>query len=128
MITEEFKAVKKCCLYASDFHLEMILLPYIKERINKLSPIIITQNDLSDTIKVLLDRVNINKEEKQKILNLNWKESTREDVNNIKNLIENNEDIDIIVNGDYSYIEEINIKLEPIDNNIHIINCFNAGI
>ena len=43
MITKESKAVKKCCLYASDFHLEMILLPYIKERINKSNFIIFTQ-------------------------------------------------------------------------------------
>lgn len=128
MITKESKAVKKCCLYASDFHLEMILLPYIKERINKSSFIIITQNDLSDTIRVLLDRVNINKKEKQEILNLNWKITTIEDIDYIKKSVKNDEDIYIVINGDYNYIKDVNINLKSIDNNnVHIIDCFNIN-
>lgn len=128
MITKESKAVNKCCLYASDFHLEMILLPYIKERINKSSFIIITQNDLSDTIRVLLDRVNINKKEKQEILNLNWKITNIEDIDYIKESVKNDEDIYIVINGDYNYIKDVNINLKLIDNNnVHIIDCFNIN-
>lgn len=128
MITKEFDAVKKCCLYASDFHLEMILLPYIKERINKSNFIIITQNDLSESIKILLDRVNINNEEKQTLLSLNWKVSNKEDIECIKKLIKNEEFVDIIVNGDCKYIKEINNDLKLLDNNnIHIIDCFNIN-
>ena len=33
MITKEHETKKYCCFYASDFHLEMILLPYIKNNI-----------------------------------------------------------------------------------------------
>ena len=35
MITKEHKVKKYCLFYASDFHLEMILLPYIKKNIYK---------------------------------------------------------------------------------------------
>ena len=41
MITEEQCTEKTCLFCASDYHLEMILLPYIKERIDKNKIIII---------------------------------------------------------------------------------------
>ena len=128
MITKESKLVKKCCLYASDFHLEMILLPYIKEGIDKSKFLIITQNDLSETIKILLDRVNIEKKHKKEILNLNWKKTNIEDLKYVKELINKNDDIHIIVNGDYKYINEINDNLILLySNNVNIIDCFNIN-
>jgi len=125
MITKESNVIKKCCLYASDFHLEMILLPYIKERIDKSNFIIFTQNDLSNTVKILLDRVNIDKTQKEEILKLNWKESSIENVESKKNIINDNEEINIIINGDCNYIEDINKDLRKLNNNVNIIDCFN---
>ena len=128
MITKESKLIKKCCLYASDFHLEMILLPYIKERIDNSKFLIITQNDLSDTIKILLDRVNIEKKQKKEILNLNWNATIIEDLKIDKELINKQNDIHIIVNGDYNYINKINNNLILLySNNINIIDCFNIN-
>ena len=128
MITKESNSVRKCCLYASDFHLEMILLPYIKEGIDKSKFLIITQNDLSETIKILLDRVNIEKKHKKEILNLNWKKTNIEDLKYVKELINKNDDIHIIVNGDYKYINEINDNLILLySNNVNIIDCFNIN-
>lgn len=125
MITKESKLVKKCCLYASDFHLEMILLPYIKERIDKSKFLIITQNDLSNTIKILLDRVNIDNKQKEEVLKLNWKASLIESAQLIKYFINNNEEINIIVNGDFNYIEAIHKELKIKNHNVNIIDCFN---
>ena len=34
MITKEDKIQKSCCFYASDYHLEMIILPYINKKID----------------------------------------------------------------------------------------------
>lgn len=124
MITKESNTVRKCCLYASDFHLEMILLPYIKERINKSKFLIITQNDLSNTIKILLDRVNIEKTQKEEILKLNWKDCSIQGIQSMKEAINDNKEINIIVNGDWNYIEAINKELK-IFNNVKIIDCFN---
>lgn len=127
MITKESKLVKKCCLYASDFHLEMILLPYITERINKSKFLIITQNDLSNTIKILLDRVNIDKKPKEEILKLSWKETSIENIQSIKDIIGDNEEIKVIVNGECDYIEYVNKKLKFLKDNVEIIDCFNIN-
>ena len=123
MMIKETEAIKKCCLYASDFHLEMILLPYIRERIDKKTFIIITQNDLSETIKILLNRVNINKEDRKKILDIDWTEYNGKDFNYIKE----SDNIEIIINGNNSFIEELNDRIKSLNNKINIVNCYNIN-
>lgn len=128
MITKELEATKKCCLYASDFHLEMILVPYIKERLEKTKFVILTENNLQDTIKILLDRININKNDKEKILDLKWYANDNEKFDKIKELNEKNSKICIIINGNYNYIKEKNKKLnELMKNNLEIIDCLNIN-
>ena len=51
MITEETVIEKSCLFCASDYHLEMILLPYICKKVKKEKIIIITQDDLDSSIK-----------------------------------------------------------------------------
>ena len=72
MITKELNIKKYCCFYVSEFHLEMILLPYIRKNIDNSKIIIFTQENLKDTVTILLDRINCNSEEKNKILNLHY--------------------------------------------------------
>ena len=121
MITKEFKLKKYCCLYASDFHLEMILLPYVKKNINKFKIVILTEEDLSESIKQVLDRTNLPEDEKNKILNLNW-ENKKEDFSNIE------EFTSIIVNGKIEYINKVNDEIKNMGlKNINIINCFNIN-
>ena len=51
---------KICAFYASDYHFEMISLPYIKESLEKRKEIIIlTENDLQSTVKTLISNINI---------------------------------------------------------------------
>ena len=51
MIVNSSKIEKMCSFYVSDFHLEMILVPYISEKIeNKEDIKIITEKNLQDTI------------------------------------------------------------------------------
>ena len=51
---------KICAFYASDYHFEMISLPYIEESLEKRKEIIIlTENDLQSTIKTLISNINI---------------------------------------------------------------------
>ena len=121
MITKEFKLKKYCCLYASDFHLEMILLPYVKKNINKFKIVILTEEDLSESIKQVLDRTNLPEDEKNKILNLNWG-NKKEDFSNIE------EFTSIIVNGKIEYINKVNDEIKNMGlKNINIINCFNIN-
>ena len=121
MITKEFKLKKYCCVYASDFHLEMILLPYIKKNIDKFKIIILTEEDLSKSVKQVIDRTNLLEDEKNEILNLNWN-NKNVDWDNIE------EFTSIIINGKTDYINKINDKIKELGlKNINIINCFNIN-
>lgn len=126
MITKELEATKKCCLYASDFHLEMILVPYIKERLDKTKFVILTENNLQETVKILLDRMNINKEIKKQIKKINWNTDDHRKLNIIKKDIENNKEIEIIISGSYGYVKKMNEYLEDMSktSNINTIDCF----
>ena len=53
---------KTCAFYASDYHFEMISLPFIEKNIEENKEIIIlTENNLEDTIKTLMKNINFNK-------------------------------------------------------------------
>jgi hypothetical protein len=124
MITKELENTKMCLFCASDYHLEMILLPYIKEKINTSQFIILSQNNLEPTIKILLDKVNIDEESKKKIWNLNWKETA---INKIENFKMNEQEINIIINGELEYIKIVNNYLRKnINKKINIIDCFHV--
>lgn len=121
MITKEHEIKKYCLFYASDFHLEMILLPYIKKNIYKDKFMIFSQENLSESIKVVLNRINLNSDEKNMMLNLNWdgKENLEEkDLNNYT----------IIINGDNEYISKINDKINKTNpDKINIIDCYSIN-
>lgn len=60
---------KTCAIYASDYHFEMISLPYIEKNIEENKEIIIfTENNLEETINTLVSKTNLKDEKKKKIL------------------------------------------------------------
>lgn len=122
MITKE-QYIKKTCLFcASDYHLEMILLPYIKERIDSSNIIIFTENNLEDSIKVLLTKVNLDEKDKEKIKKLNWNKTCEFRIEEINNMKDKN--IIIIINGSSNYIELVNKKIkEVLRRDIEIVDC-----
>ena len=120
MVTKEHKLKRYCCFYVSEFHLEMILLPYIKNNINKTNFFICTEKSLFDSMKLLLERTNLNNGEKNKILGLNWEN------NSIKEI--KGEKCTIIINGGSDYILNINKEIESLNlPNIHIIDCYDVN-
>ena len=123
MITKEQSSTKKCCFYASDFHLEMILLPYIKQRLDKYNFVILTQDSLQDSVKILLDRTNLVKEEKERILNINWMDEYIEKILYINNYIDNSKKLNVIINGNKNFIDKIKEKI-TLNKNIELIDCF----
>lgn len=120
MVTKERNINEMCSFYVSDFHLEMIILPYINKKIEENYKIqIITQNDLNDSIKILLNKLNLNDEKKNKIAQLNW--------NNSKFILpKENEKIVIVVKGSEEFINKNNknIENENLKNELVIINCY----
>ena len=115
MVVTNDKNIKKVCsFYASDFHLEMIILPYISDKIRENKEIkIVTENSLKESMKVLLSKINI--KNKEEILNIDWEN---------RNIDEVNSNTVLIINGTEKFIEEKNEELKTNDKNIEIINCF----
>ena len=139
---EEFSNIKKACgFYVSSMHLVTMILPYIRNEINNNNVKIETslEYNLKENINNIVNKLIINKKEKENILNINW-ESTNfvkfiNFENRFKKIIKKNNKINIIINGNIKYIEKINLILEKILNNnkniitnkeIVIINLYNV--
>lgn len=116
MVVENEKTEKIYSIYVSDFHLEMILVPYINEKINNNENVVIqTEKDLKSTLEILMSKMNLKNEEKINILNLGWRKGEKE-------IIENS---NIIIIGTKEYIQNIHDKIEK--NHIRckdIIDCY----
>lgn len=116
MVVENEKTEKIYSIYVSDFHLEMILVPYINEKINNKENVVIhTEKDLKSTLEILMSKMNLKNEEKINILNLGWRKGEKE-------IIENS---NIIIIGTKEYIQNIHDKIEK--NHIRckdIIDCY----
>lgn len=126
MITEEQCTEKTCLFCASDFHLELILLPYLKEIMNKDEIIIFTENNLEDSLKTLLTKINLNEKDKKKIRELNWKNTDEIKFEQLRN--DKEKKLHIIINGSYNYIKNINKKInENATNRTEIVDCFHVG-
>ncbi len=129
MKQEKSTKEKICVFYASDYHFEMISLPYINKRMeDKDKIIILTENNLEKTMKSLLDKTNLKEEKKQKILNLDWKNKNLEELKNIKNIEKDAKNVVIFIKGKEKYINRINQNLEeflPENKDIKIVNCYN---
>lgn len=121
MITKESGINKVCSFYASDFHLEMMMLPYINKKLEQNANIILfTQKDLEKSIKVLMSKINLSEEKKQKIANLNW---SNHSIIKLEKIKPEDEQIFFII-GDELYIKQINEKLKNIKGNVTIVDCY----
>ena len=128
MVGNEIKNEKICTFYVSDYHFEIISLPYISKNLeNKNEVIILTENDLEGTIKNLLPKINIKDNKKENILKLNWQKNDIEKLKIIEENINNNKKTTIFVKGKEKYINKINkdiSKLNKKDSSLKIINCY----
>lgn len=125
MITKEDKIQKSCCFYASDYHLEMIILPYINKKIDEKAQVtIITEKNLSKTIETVVSKINLPEQRKQEILEIDWKNNKN---NQIGELINTKKEVAIFVIGSKKYIEKTNKEIDNINKieNINIVNCYN---
>ena len=120
---------KNCIFYASDYHFEMISLPYISKKIEEDKKVIIlTDKDLDKTVKTLVSRINLNKEKKNKLLEINWKNEDNKKLNELEKDVLKENEIEVFVKGKEKYIKNINAEIENIAknySNIKIIDCYN---
>lgn len=122
---------KICAFYASDYHFEMISLPYIEESLEKRKEIIIlTENDLQSTIKTLISNINIEEKKKQGLEQINWKNDDLKKFKKIKRDTEENKDIVIFIKGKENYIRNINKNIEKWtskNNKVKIVDCYDMN-
>lgn len=113
-----------CVFFASDYHLEMIMLPYINKKFNENKKIyVFTENNLEQTINTLIEKVNLDNNIKSKVLDINWKD---EDENKYKKIINDNNAV-VFIKGNENYINKTNKNLNQLKekNNLEIIDCYN---
>ena len=62
---------KSCVFYVSNYHFEMISLPYISKKLEENKKILIlTQENLEETINKLISKINFKEQKKNKILEM----------------------------------------------------------
>ena len=111
---------KSCCFYASDWHLTVMLLPYINNKVQENCSIYMKcENNIEEKMNILLNKLTL--KYKKNIMNINWGNLVAEDN------IDDNEKI-YIVSGSDKYIKNINNLIEQCydkkNYNIKIINCY----
>ena len=89
----------------------MILVPYINEKIEE-NITILTDKKLRETVEVLISRMNLKEENKQKILKLGWdgEEKIKENSN-------------MLIIGSKEYIQKKNEEIEN-KNAISVLDCY----
>ena len=117
------KINKMCSFYVNEWHLTMMLIPYINKEIQEKGEIkIISEQNLELHIQSILSRLSLKQEMKEQINKIDWKETIK-----IEDKIENSkENSKIIVIGNKEYIEKTNQIIEDniINKQITIINCY----
>lgn len=111
MVVQSNELKKTCCFYVSEFHLEMILMPYIREKIEQ-DITIISDKNLKETLDILINKVNLNEEIKQKVQNLGWEGNRK-----IK------ENSNVIIIGEKSFIENKNKEINN-KNVLSVLDCY----
>ncbi len=114
---------KLCCFYASDWHLTVMLLPYISKKINEDSSIYMKcENDIKQKLEILLNKLSVKNE--KGIMSMSWNNTVNEDETDSKEKI-------YIISGSEEFIENKNQEIEEYyqnkDENIKIINCYEVN-
>ena len=119
---------KTCAFYVSDYHFEMITLPYIEKKIEQNKKIIVlTENNLEDSMNILMSKVNLKEEKKNNIFKINWKNDDLNKFKEIKKDIEDNRELIILIKGKENYIKNINENIRKWtekDNKVKTIDCY----
>lgn len=119
---------KTCAFYASDYHFEMISLPYINKKLDESKEVIVlTENNLKETIKTLVSKINLNQSKKENILKINWENNDLKKFKQIDKEMKNEKDIVIFVKGKENYIKNINKNIEKWiekSENVEVIDCY----
>ena len=116
MVVKDKKIEKVYSSYVSEYHLEMILVPFINSKIEEKENVVIeTEYDMNETLNTLLSKLNLKEENKEKILRLGW--------NKKENNIKSKDNVIRIRNKDY--IENTNRRIMQKNiEDLTIVDCY----
>lgn len=119
---------KTCAFYASDYHFEIISLPYIEEQLEKNKQIIVlTENDLEESVKTVISKTNLKEIKRKNIFSIDWNNDNLSKFKKIKKDIEDQKDIIIFIKGKENYIKNVNRNIEKFvsnKDNVKIVDCY----
>lgn len=131
---------KTCSIHASDLHFATVIFPYVIKEINNNATIrTILERDEKENIEKISKNIGLNSEIKDKIKEIDWKESDITKIRKIFKVLEedikNSKKIDLIVLGTNIFIQKVNKAIDLwVKNNmeeivkqeveLNIVNCF----
>lgn len=119
------KINKMCSFYVNDWHLTVMMLPYINGKLQENKKVtIISEENLLNNINTILERTNIKEEYKKQIQTIGWEKTSNKD---IKNKIQEQENgNNIIIIGKEEYIENTNkiIENKVKAGEVNVIDCY----
>lgn len=119
------KINKMCSFYVNDWHLTVMMLPYINGKLQENEKItIISEENLLNNINTILERTNIKEEYKKQIQTIGWEKTSKKE---IKNKIQEQENgNNIIIIGKEDYIENTNkiIENKVKTGEVNVIDCY----
>ena len=134
MSVQQNKIMKFCSFYVSDWHMVTMLLPYINKKMNEQTKIVtILEKGIEANIKTLVNKLNL--KNKEKILNLDWTSCNGKKYTAVSKKIENagKGDILILVNGQKSFIDKVNVQIQTYFNKkkenigkIYVVDCYDV--
>ncbi len=130
MMKENKREKRLCLFFASDYHFEMISLPYINESLKKNENVIImTENNLDSSVDKVLSRINLDEEEKNKLTKIDWKNDDLNKFKEIKAANKDGKDTLIFVKGRENYIDNMNKNIKNwINNNeVTVVDCYDIN-
>ena len=117
------KCVEKvCCFYASDWHLTVMLLPYINKKIEEENKVYMKfENSIEDKVVALLGKLKL--KNKENIKNISWSGSVQEE-----EFFDCDKEKIYIISGSEEYITKKNASIENYysgkSQKVKIINCY----
>lgn len=130
MMKENKREEKLCLFFASDYHFEMISLPYINESLKEdKNVIVMTENNLDSSVDKVLSRINLKKEEKNRLTKIDWKNDDVNKFREIKNADKEGKDTLIFVKGRENYIDNMNKNIKNWTNfsEVKVVDCYDIN-
>ena len=130
MMKENKREEKLCLFFASDYHFEMISLPYINESLKKNKDVVImTENDLGNSVNKVISSINLNEEEKNRLNKIDWKNDELNKFKEVKNADKDGKELLIFVKGKENYINNMNKNIENWTDlkNVEIVDCYDIN-